>query len=85
MEKVYYCQSCYMPMDTDEKHGTEANGTKSADYCVYCYQNGGFTTQQTLEQAVEGNIPFWKSEGESDDVARERIMEIFPTLKRWNV
>ena len=85
MENIYYCQSCYMPMDAQEKHGTLANGEKSEDYCVYCYQKGAFTTPQTLEQAVESNIPFWKGEGESDDVARERIMEIFPTLKRWNV
>jgi len=84
MEAVF-CQSCYMPMDTSEKFGTGANGERSEDYCVYCYQHGTFTSEQTLQQAVESNIPFWKVEGESDDVARERIMQIFPTLKRWNV
>ena len=85
MESVFNCQSCYMPMDAADKFGTEKDGSKSEDYCVHCYQAGGFTTSQTLEQAVETNIPWWKGEGESDDVARARIMEVFPKLKRWQV
>ena len=29
-----FCQSCGMPMgDTDELYGTEADGSKSTDYC----------------------------------------------------
>lgn len=85
MEKVVNCQSCYMPMDTIEKKGTETNGLHSEDYCVHCYRKGNFTSKQTLAEAVEFNIPWWKSEGESDEVARERIMKIFPHLKRWKV
>ena len=79
----FYCQSCYMPLSSLEKFGTEYDGTPSEDYCTHCYKNGEFTTSQTLEEAVEANIMFWKSEDESDDVARERIMKIFPHLKRW--
>jgi len=84
---VHYCQSCYMPMDETEKFGTEADGSKSEDYCVHCYQNGEFPDGfQSFEQAVEENIRWWKnSEDESDDIARERIMEVFPNLKRWKV
>ena len=77
------CQSCYMPMDTPEKHGSEVNGRPSEDYCVYCYKDGKFTTEETLEQAVESNIMFWKSPEKSDEIARERIMKVFPHLKRW--
>ena len=82
---MHYCQSCYMPMDEAEKFGTETDGSKSEDYCVHCYGNGEFKWEATLEQAVESNIPWWKDEDESDDVARERIMAVFPTLKRWKV
>ena len=85
MEQALHCQSCYMTMDEASKFGTETDGSKSKDYCVHCYQQGAFTTPQTLEQAVEGNIPWWRGEGESDDVARARIMEVFPKLKRWQV
>jgi len=83
MQDVINCQSCYMPMDTADKFGTEADGNQNKDYCCHCWKDGKFTYTSTLEQAVEDNIPWWKSEEESDDVARARIMEIFPKLKRW--
>ena len=82
MEKVL-CQSCAMPMDAPEKFGQETDGSKNEDYCCHCWKNGKFAYESTFEQAVEDNIPFWKGEGESDDVARARIMEVFPKLKRW--
>ena len=84
MENTARCQSCYMPMAKTEDFGTEANGGKSEDYCHYCYANGNFTSQDTFEEAVESNIEFWREDGDkSDDEARARIMEVFPTLKRW--
>ncbi len=36
------CQSCGMPLK-DTVKGTEADGTKNARYCMYCYADGGFT------------------------------------------
>ena len=83
MENAKHCQSCYMEMDAADKFGTEANGSPSEDYCCYCYKDGDFTTKQTLEEAVEGNIQFWQDEGQSEDEARADIMKVFPTLKRW--
>ena len=82
------CQSCYMPMNKPEDFGKEKDGSASADYCVHCYQGGDFTWKCTFEEAVEGNIQFWREEGESDNAAdnakaRERIMAVFPKLKRW--
>ena len=81
-----HCQSCYMPMSKPEDFGTEACGGPSDDYCVHCYQNGDFTWKPTFEEFVEGNVQFWREEGESDDTAaRVRIMEVLPTLKRWAI
>ena len=38
------CQSCGMPMTKDpEQGGSNSDGSKSEDYCSYCYQNGSFT------------------------------------------
>lgn len=37
------CQSCGMPMKKDPgQGGTNADGSKSDEYCSYCYQNGAF-------------------------------------------
>ena len=45
-----FCQSCGMPMgDTDELYGTEADGSKSTDYCSYCYADGAFTSECTMD------------------------------------
>ena len=77
------CQSCAMPMDAPDKFGTESDASPNGDYCVHCWKDGNFTYECTFEQAVENNIPWWKSKEESDDVARARIMEVFPKLKRW--
>ena len=82
------CQSCYMPMNNPEDFGKEADGSPSQDYCVHCYENGDFSWKCSFEEAVEGNIQFWREDGESDNEtdnakARARIMEVFPKLKRW--
>jgi hypothetical protein len=37
------CQSCGMPLKRDkEGGGTNADGTKSTEYCSLCYENGKF-------------------------------------------
>ena len=79
-----FCQCCYMPMINPEDFGTEADGNPSVDYCCHCYQKGAFTSENTLEEAIEENIQFWREEGDKgDDEARARIREVFPKLKRW--
>ena len=38
------CQSCGMPMKKDpEGGGTDADGTRSTEYCSFCYSDGAFT------------------------------------------
>ncbi|WOF17282.1 hypothetical protein F1737_01315 [Methanoplanus sp. FWC-SCC4] len=50
------CQSCGMPMAKDEDFGTEKDGSKSKEYCTYCYQKGIFTEQDVTidEMAKKG-------------------------------
>ena len=49
-----FCQSCGMPMgQTDERYGTEADGTKSKDYCSYCYTNGAFPAECTMQEMID--------------------------------
>ena len=81
-----YCQSCGMPMgDTYEKYGTEADGSKSKDYCKYCYDNGKFSSECTMEEMIEFCVPH-VLEGNSKvtaDEAESMMQQWFPTLKRW--
>ncbi|MBO6082186.1 MAG: zinc ribbon domain-containing protein, partial [Bacteroidales bacterium] len=36
-----FCQSCGMPL-TKDVFGTNADGSKNEDYCMYCYKDGKF-------------------------------------------
>ena len=48
------CQSCGMPMKKDPQGGgTNADGSKNAAYCSYCYQNGEFTFNGTVKEFQE--------------------------------
>lgn len=53
MKKSYkFCQSCMMPFKADPQGGgTNSDGTRSALYCSYCYQNGQFIQpDMTMQQ-----------------------------------
>ncbi len=78
-----YCQSCAMPMTKPEDFGTEKGGAKSTDYCQYCYVDGAFTQEETMEEMVEGCVPFVVEQYGSEEAARAAMLEVFPKLKRW--
>ncbi len=41
-----------MPLALPENLGTETDGTPSAEYCTYCYRDGRFTLDCTMEQMI---------------------------------
>ncbi|MCL2364299.1 MAG: zinc ribbon domain-containing protein [Defluviitaleaceae bacterium] len=80
------CESCGMPMgETDEMYGTEANGTKSTDYCGNCYDQGAFTNPAaTLEEMIKIVADVMVKEfGFEPQDALEQCNVGLPTLKRW--
>ena len=48
MNQTTFCQSCAMPLNP-EVLGTNADGSKNEDYCTYCYQNGAFASECTMQ------------------------------------
>ena len=64
-----------------QDHGTEADGTKSEDFCTHCYQSGAYTApDQTLDQMVEIVARFMEKSGdEATGIARESLVG----LNRW--
>lgn len=86
MQDVKYCQSCGMPLGaTEELYGTNADGSKNDEYCCYCYKEGKFTADCSMEEMIEFCIqPMMASvEGLTEAGAREMMQGIFPQLKRW--
>lgn len=86
--EMKFCQSCGMPLN-DENRGTNADGSKNEDYCMYCYQNGKFTNDYTMDEMIEfcaqfvdevnKNMPKPMTKEEYKDMMRQ----YFPMLKRW--
>lgn len=81
--KGMFCQSCAMPMVKPDDFGTNADRSKSKEYCHYCYQNGTFTDpHMSMQQMIE------KCEGimKQMHVPEAQIKQtkaFIPLLKRW--
>lgn len=80
-----FCQSCGMPMETEEVFGQNADGSKNQDYCVHCFKNGKFNSpNETVEEMIETCVPFYaEAQKVSKEEARKVLKEILPQLKRW--
>ena len=91
MEKeMKFCQSCGMPL-TDEVLGTNADGSKNEEYCIYCYKDGDFTGDFTMEEMAEFCTQFVdeynKNTGQNltREEYKQQLLRFFPTLKRWQL
>lgn len=80
-----FCQSCGMPLEAAEHFGTNADGTRSEEYCTYCYAQGVFTSPDaTVQSMIEECVPHvMEGQGISEQAAREMLNQVIPALKRW--
>ena len=85
-----FCQSCGMPL-TPEILGTNADGTKNKEYCIYCYKDGAFTGDFTMEEMVEFCAQFVEeyNKNTGQNLTREEykgvLRQYYPNLKRWQL
>lgn len=83
MNEQRFCQSCAMPL-TDEVLGTEKFGEKSQDYCSYCYKDGAFAQECTMEEMIGFCAPMTAEAMHiSAEEATAQMKGYFPQLKRW--
>ena len=83
-----FCQSCGMPL-TEDVLGTNADGSKNEDYCMYCYKDGKFLQDCTMEEMIEHCAQFVNAVNEwlEKPITKEEYIGMmktyFPQLKRW--
>ena len=85
MEQTF-CQSCAMPLGDDESlYGSNVDESRNIDYCRYCYEDGHFTSNISMEEMIEFCVPHMvkANPNMTEDMARELMQSFFPTLKRW--
>ena len=51
-QELKICQSCGMPMQ-EEQYGTNQDGSSNEKFCCYCYKDGGFAQDCTLEEMID--------------------------------
>ena len=83
MEEMVMCQSCSMPLTKEEDKGTNKDGTRSEEYCVYCFVNGAFEGYQTVEEAIADSVNYAESAGMTKEEMLAYAKENYPNLKRW--
>lgn len=85
-----FCQSCGMPMQTADQFGTNADGSANHEYCCYCYKDGAFVQDCTMDQMIEHCIQYLDQFNESGNTkyskeeAIAQMKQYFPMLKRWS-
>ena len=88
--ELKFCQSCGMPL-TEELRGTNADGSKNKEYCIYCYKDGAYTGDFTMEEMVEFCSQYVdeynKNTGETlnREEYKNVLRQFYPSLKRWQL
>ena len=83
-----FCQSCGMPL-TEEYLGTNTDGSNTTEYCLYCFKEGAFTNDVTMDEMIEQNLEYLEEFNKDSEhkytreEARKEMQKYFPTLKRW--
>lgn len=89
--EIKYCQSCGMPLTDENLFGTNADNSKNQEYCCYCYKDGAFTQDVTMDEMIEHCAQFVEEFNKDSDTkysrqeAIEQMKLYFPKLKRWQV
>lgn len=83
------CQSCGMPLTEPDLFGTNKDQSINEDYCVYCYKDGTFMQDVSMDEMIEHCVQFleeFNKDSGTNFTREEAIAEMklfFPTLKRW--
>ena len=77
------CQSCAMPLTSEDMYATEKDGSKNEDYCKWCYKDGEFIEKCTMEEFIDKCAQFGEQAGMTNEQMKEYCTKVFPTLKRW--
>ena len=78
-----------MPL-TDDILGTNADGSKNEDYCIYCYKDGKFLQDCTMEEMIGHCAQFVDEDNKNlpQPITKEeyigQMKMYFPHLKRWH-
>lgn len=77
-----YCQSCGMPLE-DEFLGRGSDGALNEKFCKWCYDEGHFLSDCTMEEMQEQCVSIMVQQGVEESAARQHMVSVLPQLERW--
>ncbi|MFM2367849.1 MAG: hypothetical protein RL619_145 [Bacteroidota bacterium] len=83
MENTTFCQSCGMPLSTEELKGTEHNGIKNNEYCKYCYEDSHFKHPEMDLEKMKNAVQAHMEKEKLPNYMVQRALKILPVLNRW--
>ncbi|MFV7234334.1 zinc ribbon domain-containing protein [Flavobacterium sp. ZB4R12] len=83
MENITFCQSCGMPLNTDEVKGMEQNGVKNNEYCKYCYENSTFKNPKMGLEDMKETVKNKMEKMKLPNYMIQKAVNVLPALKRW--
>lgn len=83
MEPKLFCQSCTMPIDNIADRGAEKDGSKSGEYCKYCYQNGALINPSMTFDEMKSLVITQMKKMNLPPATIEKSVKSLPYLKRW--
>lgn len=82
IDEEIICQSCAITL-TQDILGTNIDGSYSNQYCIYCFANGNFTEDMTLNDAIIKIAEHAEEAGVTREEAIGFASRNLPNLKRW--
>ena len=88
MNSSNFCQSCGMPLAANSEldmRGTNADGSLNDEYCSYCFKDGSFIEELTMEEMIDVCVSHMQTvdTGFTPEGARSMLEQFLPNLKRW--
>lgn len=81
VERKAVCQSCGMPLEHEDLRAPEPEGEMNAKYCKWCYSDGNFTQDYTMDEMVDHCASIMDCE--NVDQCRTYLRSLLATLDRW--
>jgi hypothetical protein len=79
-----FCQSCGMPLSKDPLGGgTNADGSRSLEYCSHCYREGRFTEPNLSVDEMMTKVEGMLREMHLPGFLARRFTKNIPQLRRW--
>lgn len=80
-EKIW--QSYGIHLNSNDEFATNIDGALNDDYCKYCYKDGEFIDDVSMEEYIEMCSKYGHQAGMTNDEMKKYCQNLFPTLKRW--